>query len=337
MPKRSANFSRSDAFLSRMDAPRVGIIFDMRRAFPPRVGLELLENFESMADIAEVHDHDAAIALKEILWQFRDSVDLTAVERDAVVLATGSGLYQIFQDVYDVEVTEFFGIGVGRLTAAVASGDVDLATALAQVRAGDASSSNGGDQNDELALNSIDTGDLDIVLDFGPGNTVSTLLRERGTSSAIISSLDSTINPHEFIDRISERKLFSTAFYAERALGHVAGSRNHRLGRQGSKETKTIATEIKTLIAGGRLSTDVRKAASEDLRTEINDITRLWIAHDRVKGYSEQQITDSLARVEEVTLLPIRALYSNDSDDSADVTKRLAAAQVVQEESLDAH
>lgn len=321
---------------------KLALVFPGGEAFAPGIGRELFEHHEPMREVARVHDEATGTRLAPNVFHPVGEVRLDDRQRLAAVVAVSVGFHRVLQSVTEVRGDVLVGRGVGRLSALVAAEALDLATALEAVlsglrnvefaeRVGILVSGLDGSPVDRTALAEAEQAgwasepvtrdtwaalaaarDVTAMLEIGPGDEVARLTRQVADDGFVVGALDETANAQAVLDTLSVGKYQNMQFLAERTLGQMVGTRNHRPGTEGQEAIRALAARVKKIVQRGDLPTTPTDAF--DATDHVSLLVDAWITNGAVKAHSPEAIMQSLRALENMTLLPVRRLAGVDLD-----------------------
>lgn len=313
--------------------PAVGVIFDGVQQFRRSMGVELFENCEDFAPAVAVHDEIMPVPLPDLLWyRTPDAEEPTERQRLAAVITVSAGVHAVFARRRTVQTRAWAGIGIGFASAAIAAGSLDLAEVLGWV-AEATETSDGRDAEavvceraaarlTELSDAVVPTqlasaGELaeagsaaavDAWIDLGPGDAAAAVLRAHTALDVPVGAIDSPRSRLHIYDHLQRDRFYNAAYLAERTLAQIVITRSLRPDSDDHRTVVEAGKALKQLIRQTPLPHEWPSGDPAELFDGIRTVVGYWIANGRAKGYSPEQILDSLIAAEHETLFPLRAI-----------------------------
>lgn len=313
--------------------PAVGIVFDDVRHFRRTIGVELYENCEDFAPVVAVHDEIMPVPLPELLWyRSSDAEDPDELQRLAAVITVSAGVHEVFARRWNMQVCAWAGVGIGYVSAAIAAGSLDLAEVLGWV-AEAARTDEGRDAETvicerasarlaELSEVAVPTqlasaGELaeagspsavDAWIDLGPGDAAAFALRASAVLDVPVGAIDSPRSRLHIYDHLQRGRFYNAAYLAERTLAQLAITRSLRPDSDDHRTVVEAGKALKQLMRQTPLPREWPSGDPTELFAGIRTVIGFWVANGRAKGYSAEQILDSLIAAEHETLFPLRAI-----------------------------
>lgn len=316
---------------------QLAVIFPNEEAFYSRMGMEIVENYETAKQIFTDSFHFSNIDLMETLIYENEAHVWDKVSKQMAVVITGVSFYEIWLETYKIEPRIFFGHGIGYLTALVCTKVISLQDALEILQgksshnlkmqlsnASVVSASNGRIAKSQQDIineiywcrkNTIKPDqyityakELNIngILEIGPNNILTKQFHEY--DAEILSGfLDVMTDQNYIMENFQQQKFFNRNYCVLRILGMIAGTKNCRLDDCREYSTEVIESYEIVKAVADEINQAKRTNADKAISNEkLMDCMSRLKRNFEYKKTPASEILERIKRLESETLMEFK-------------------------------